>query len=75
MEQCEIMTAFLGELKKCHVLIILRMAIVTKVFCPQNLQDILKNESIKLDWIFKYSLMLDIVKVKVSVFYSLNCFR
>uniref|UniRef100_A0A671P4L7 guanylate cyclase n=1 Tax=Sinocyclocheilus anshuiensis TaxID=1608454 RepID=A0A671P4L7_9TELE len=31
-------------------------------FCPQNLQDILKNESIKLDWTFKLSLMLDIVK-------------
>ena len=26
-------------------------------------QDILKSESIKLDWSFKYSLLLDIVKV------------
>jgi len=42
------------------------MAIVTKGFCSQSLQDILKNESIKLDWTFKYSLMLDIVKVIVS---------
>ncbi|XP_043090655.1 atrial natriuretic peptide receptor 1 isoform X2 [Puntigrus tetrazona] len=32
-------------------------------YCPKgSLQDILKNESIKLDWTFKYSLMLDIVK-------------
>ncbi|XP_052458767.1 atrial natriuretic peptide receptor 1 isoform X3 [Carassius gibelio] len=32
-------------------------------YCPKgSLQDILKNESIKLDWSFKFSLMLDIVK-------------
>uniref|UniRef100_UPI003AAFE9F1 atrial natriuretic peptide receptor 1 n=1 Tax=Centroberyx gerrardi TaxID=166262 RepID=UPI003AAFE9F1 len=32
-------------------------------YCPKgSLQDILKNSSIKLDWSFKYSLMLDIVK-------------
>ncbi|MBN3311131.1 ANPRA protein, partial [Amia calva] len=32
-------------------------------YCPKgSLQDILKNDSIKLDWTFKYSLMLDIVK-------------
>ncbi|KAG7458595.1 hypothetical protein MATL_G00222120 [Megalops atlanticus] len=32
-------------------------------YCPKgSLQDILRNDSIKLDWIFKYSLMLDIVK-------------
>ncbi|KAI7811062.1 putative atrial natriuretic peptide receptor 1 [Triplophysa rosa] len=32
-------------------------------YCPKgSLQDILKNDSIKLDWNFKYSLMSDIVK-------------
>ncbi|KAG5848363.1 hypothetical protein ANANG_G00097690 [Anguilla anguilla] len=32
-------------------------------FCPKgSLQDILRNNSIKLDWTFKSSLMLDIVK-------------
>ncbi|XP_073809370.1 atrial natriuretic peptide receptor 1 isoform X2 [Danio rerio] len=32
-------------------------------YCPKgSLQDILQNESIKLDWTFKFSLMLDIVK-------------
>ncbi|XP_041912730.1 atrial natriuretic peptide receptor 1 [Alosa sapidissima] len=32
-------------------------------YCPKgSLQDILKSESIKLDWSFKYSLLLDIVK-------------
>lgn len=33
-------------------------------FCPKgSLQDILENEQIKLDWMFKLSLMHDIVKV------------
>ncbi|KAJ8407535.1 hypothetical protein AAFF_G00273920 [Aldrovandia affinis] len=32
-------------------------------FCPKgSLRDILRNNSIKLDWTFKYSLMLDIAK-------------
>uniref|UniRef100_A0A8C9SDS6 Guanylate cyclase n=1 Tax=Scleropages formosus TaxID=113540 RepID=A0A8C9SDS6_SCLFO len=32
-------------------------------YCSKgSLQDILRNDSIKLDWTFKYSLMLDIVK-------------
>ncbi|XP_071389998.1 atrial natriuretic peptide receptor 1 [Centroberyx affinis] len=32
-------------------------------YCPKgSLQDILQNSSIKLDWSFKYSLMLDFVK-------------
>ncbi|XP_070535597.1 atrial natriuretic peptide receptor 1-like isoform X2 [Ptychodera flava] len=31
-------------------------------YCPKgSLQDILQNEAIKLDWVFKYSLMQDIV--------------
>lgn len=33
-------------------------------YCPKgSLQDILENEQIKLDWMFRYSLMHDIVKV------------
>ncbi|XP_077987402.1 atrial natriuretic peptide receptor 1-like [Glandiceps talaboti] len=32
-------------------------------YCPKgSLQDILENESIKLDWMFRYSLLFDIVK-------------
>ncbi|XP_006811282.1 atrial natriuretic peptide receptor 2-like, partial [Saccoglossus kowalevskii] len=32
-------------------------------YCPKgSLQDILENESIKLDWMFRYSLIFDIVK-------------
>lgn len=33
-------------------------------FCPKgSLQDILENDQIKLDWMFKLSLMHDIVRV------------
>lgn len=33
-------------------------------YCPRgSLQDILENEQFKLDWMFRYSLMHDIVKV------------
>lgn len=32
-------------------------------YCPKgSLQDILENEEIKLDWMFRYSLMHDIIK-------------
>ncbi|RWS01832.1 atrial natriuretic peptide receptor 1-like isoform X3, partial [Dinothrombium tinctorium] len=38
------------------------MCLVTE-YCPKgSLQDILENEEIKLDWMFRYSLMHDIVK-------------
>ncbi|XP_053086679.1 LOW QUALITY PROTEIN: atrial natriuretic peptide receptor 1 [Pangasianodon hypophthalmus] len=37
--------------------------VILTEYCPKgSLQDILKNDSIKLDWSFKCSLMLDIVK-------------
>jgi atrial natriuretic peptide receptor A len=36
-------------------------------YCPKgSLQDILENTEIKLDWMFKYSLLHDLVKVKHS---------
>lgn len=39
-------------------------------FCPKgSLQDILENEEIKLDWMFRYSLMHDIVKVFITNFH------
>lgn len=35
-------------------------------YCPKgSLQDILENAEIKLDWMFKYSLLHDLVKVSV----------
>ncbi|XP_048851456.1 atrial natriuretic peptide receptor 1 isoform X3 [Brienomyrus brachyistius] len=36
--------------------------LLTEYCSKGSLQDILRNESIRLDWTFKYSLMLDIVK-------------
>lgn len=35
-------------------------------YCPRgSLQDILENDQFKLDWMFRYSLMHDIVKVSI----------
>ncbi|CAL1275893.1 unnamed protein product [Larinioides sclopetarius] len=40
------------------------VAILTE-YCPKgSLQDVLKNESLDLDWMFRYSLINDIVKVR-----------
>ncbi|KAK3762336.1 hypothetical protein RRG08_005586, partial [Elysia crispata] len=37
-------------------------------YCPKgSLQDVLENEQIKLDWMFRYSIMQDIVRVGLSV--------
>ena len=36
-------------------------------YCPKgSLQDILENEQFKLDWMFKFSLMQDIVRVSMK---------
>lgn len=41
-------------------------------YCPKgSLQDILENEQIKLDWMFKLSLMHDIARVRIgTVFFG-----
>lgn len=37
-------------------------------YCPKgSLQDILENDQFKLDWMFRYSLMHDIVKVMLII--------
>lgn len=43
-------------------------------YCPKgSLQDILENDQFKLDWMFRYSLMHDIVKVIINcIFLYLN---
>ncbi|MGH0114825.1 UNVERIFIED_CONTAM: hypothetical protein FKN15_055749 [Acipenser sinensis] len=42
------------------------ICIITE-YCPRgSLQDIMENESINLDWMFRYSLINDIVKVSVG---------
>lgn len=36
-------------------------------YCPKgSLQDILENDQFKLDWMFKFSLMQDIVRVSTK---------
>uniref|UniRef100_H3C6S4 guanylate cyclase n=1 Tax=Tetraodon nigroviridis TaxID=99883 RepID=H3C6S4_TETNG len=45
------------------------ICIVTE-YCPRgSLQDILENESINLDWMFRYSLINDIVKTLRGLYY------
>lgn len=45
-------------------------------YCPKgSLQDILENHEIKLDWMFKLSLMHDIVKVSCKRFAILKYFK
>jgi atrial natriuretic peptide receptor A len=44
-------------------------------YCPKgSLQDILENHEIKLDWMFKLSLMHDIVKVSCEDFNDAELF-
>ena len=42
------------------------MCIVTEYCQKGSLQDVLENEQIKLDWMFRYSLMQDILRVSAS---------
>uniref|UniRef100_A0A3Q1FNS9 Atrial natriuretic peptide receptor 1-like n=1 Tax=Acanthochromis polyacanthus TaxID=80966 RepID=A0A3Q1FNS9_9TELE len=47
------------------------MCIITE-YCPRgSLQDILENDSITLDWMFKYSLISDIVKVRFRLMWHI----
>ncbi|KPP60956.1 atrial natriuretic peptide receptor 1-like, partial [Scleropages formosus] len=59
---------FVGaSLEPPHLFLLMEYCSKGSLQCPETvgwfvLQDILRNDSIKLDWTFKYSLMLDIVK-------------
>lgn len=50
---------FLGFFLDCSV-----FAVVTEHCSRGSLQDLLRNEDVKLDWMFKSSLLLDLIKVK-----------
>lgn len=39
-------------------------AVVTEHCSRGSLQDLLRNEDVKLDWMFKSSLVLDLIKVE-----------
>mgnify|MGYP001546673859 CR=1 FL=1 len=42
-------------------------------YCPKgSLQDILENDDIKLDWMFKSSLILDLTNVSTNFYWGIN---
>lgn len=49
---------FLGFFTDCEM-----FAIVTEHCSRGSLHDLLRNEDVKLDWMFKSSLVLDLIKV------------
>lgn len=53
---------FLGYFHDCGV-----FAIVTEFCSRGSLEDLLRNEDVKLDWMFKSSLLLDLIKVHFSI--------
>lgn len=52
---------FLGFFHDCGV-----FAIVTEFCSRGSLEDLLLNEDVKLDWMFKSSLVLDLIKVNME---------
>jgi len=52
---------FLGIFHDCGV-----FAVVTEFCARGSLEDMLLNEDVKLDWMFKSSLLLDLIKVRPS---------
>lgn len=51
---------FLGFFSDCSM-----FAVVTEHCSRGSLQDLLRNEDVKLDWMFKSSLLLDLIKVNI----------
>lgn len=52
---------FMGFFYDCGV-----FAIVTEYCSRGSLEDLLHNDDVKLDWMFKSSLLLDLIKVMFS---------
>lgn len=57
----ENLNPFLGFFHDCGV-----FAIVNEFCSRGSLEDLLRNEDVKLDWMFKSSLLLDLIKVYLS---------
>lgn len=53
---------FLGFFHDCGV-----FAIVTEFCSRGSLEDLLQNDDVKLDWMFKSSLLLDMIKVSMHI--------
>ncbi len=58
---------FLGFFTDCSM-----FAVVTEHCSRGSLQDLLRNEDVKLDWMFKSSLVLDLIKVNTDVLNTHN---
>lgn len=52
---------FLGFFHDCGL-----FAIVTEFCSRGSLEDLLQNDDVKLDWMFKSSLLLDLIKVSMN---------
>lgn len=57
----ENINTFVGIFHDCGV-----FAILTEFCSRGSLEDLLTNEDVKLDWMFKSSLLLDLIKVKME---------
>lgn len=67
----ENLNLFLGFFQDCGV-----FAIVTEHCARGSLEDLIRNSDMKLDWMFKSSLLLDLIKVRASLCFatlSLGC--
>lgn len=53
---------FMGFFHDCGV-----FAIVTEFCSRGSLEDLLHNDDVKLDWMFKSSLLMDLIKVVLSI--------
>ncbi len=58
---------FLGFFIDCEM-----FAIVTEHCSRGSLHDLLRNEDVKLDWMFKSSLLLDLIKVLLNIIMNIN---
>lgn len=60
---------FLGFFTNCEM-----FAVVTEHCSRGSLHDLLRNEDVKLDWMFKSSLLLDLIKVLLNIIMNINEF-
>ncbi|KAG9341642.1 hypothetical protein JZ751_018705 [Albula glossodonta] len=58
---------FLGFFHDCDI-----FAIVTEFCSRGSMEDLLQNEDVKLDWMFKSSLLLDLIKVGMKYLHHRN---
>ena len=52
-------------IKKVVIVVVVVVVIIIVILYVSFWQDVLENDDIQLDWVFKYSLMNDIVEVSI----------